>query len=156
MIITFVGHSTIYGELDLSVSIEKTILGNASSKDFISFYCGGYGDFDNLCAKTCCGLKNKSLDCEVVFVTPYITEAQQEKIKQMLESKIYDTSIYPPLENVPPKFAITRRNEWMIEQSDLVIAYVKHTHGGAYKTLEYARRKKKQIINLAERLLAKP
>ena len=36
----------------------------------------------------------------------------------------------------------------MVEQADVVIAYVTHDWGGAAKTLEYAVRKKSQIINI--------
>ena len=61
----------------------------------------------------------------------------------------YDDVIFPPLESVPRKFAILKRNEWMVEEADLVIAYVMYSWGGAVKTLEYAKRKKKTIINLA-------
>ena len=38
----------------------------------------------------------------------------------------------------------------MVDQADLIIAYVDHPYGGAYKTLEYAKKKQKNIINLAE------
>ena len=65
----------------------------------------------------------------------------------------YDDCIYPPLENVLPRFCILRRNEWMVDEADLIIAYVMHPLGGAYKTLEYARKKKKKIINLATEIL---
>lgn len=58
----------------------------------------------------------------------------------------YDETVYPPLESVPKRFAISRRNEWMVRESDIVVAYVTHSWGGAAKTLEYARRKKKQIF----------
>lgn len=150
MIITFVGHSSISNHNDVYQKIKQTIIENTSNDEKTSFYCGGYGDYDNLCAKACKSLKEDELHCEVIFITPYITESQQEKIKNMLDSKIYDASIYPPLESVPPKFAISKRNEWMINESELVVAYVKHTNGGAYKALEFARRKKKRIINLAE------
>ena len=34
----------------------------------------------------------------------------------------------------------------MIRESDVVVAYVTHGWGGAAKTLEYARRKKKNIL----------
>ena len=37
----------------------------------------------------------------------------------------------------------------MIENSDIVISYVMNNAGGAAKAVLYARRKKKQIINLA-------
>ena len=68
-----------------------------------------------------------------------------------MDEKLYDTVIYPPLETIPPRVAIVKRNEWMIQKADFIIAYVKHTYGGAYKALQYARKKKKSIINLAEK-----
>ena len=150
MIITFVGHSTLNISPDLSAKIKKTIEDNITSEDHIIFYCGGYGDFDNHCASLCREIKKTHSNCEVVFVTPYITAAQQDKMKYLLDAKYYDSTVYPPLENVLPRFAISKRNEWMVDQSDLVIAYVSHDYGGAYKTLLYARKKKKDIINLAK------
>lgn len=66
------------------------------------------------------------------------------------KSKLYDSIIYPPIENTPPKFAIIKRNEWMVNKSDLIIAYVNRSYGGAYKSFAYAEKKKKTIINLAD------
>ena len=151
MIITFIGHGSLYDRDNiLFEKIKNAILKNIKSQEQTLFYCGGYGDFDNLCAKASRSIAEQNTNCEVVFVTPYITEAQQKKIKFFIDAKIYDSAVYPPLENIHPKFAISRRNKWMIEQADLIIAYVDHTYGGAYKTLEYAYKRQKNIINLAE------
>lgn len=62
----------------------------------------------------------------------------------------YDDSVYPPLEKVPKKFAISRRNEWMVDRSDVVVSYVRHGWGGAVAALRYAERKKKRIVALAD------
>ncbi len=59
----------------------------------------------------------------------------------------YDSTVYPPLETVPRRFAISHRNRWMVETSDVVVAYVLHDWGGAAATLRCARKKKKQIIS---------
>ena len=150
MIITFVGHGTLHITEELTNNICSTIKNNIKNQERITFYCGGYGDFDNHCSSICRKIKAEYPSCEVVFVTPYITPAQQEKMKYLVDAKLYDSTIYPPIENALPRFAITKRNEWMVTEADLIIAYVSHTYGGAYKTLEYARRKKKTIINLAE------
>ena len=149
MIVTFVGHGTLNISGELSAEIKKTIENNIIGKDRVTFYCGGYGDFDNHCARLCREIKVLHSQCEVVFVTPYLTSSQQVKLKYLLDAKLYDSTVYPPLENVLPRYAITKRNEWMIDQADLVIAFVSHEYGGAYKTLKYAHRKKKAIINLA-------
>lgn len=61
--------------------------------------------------------------------------------------KKFDNTIYPEIENVPPKFAIIKRNEWMIDKSDFLIAYVEHNCGGAYRTLGYVKNKKDISIN---------
>ena len=150
MIITFVGHGTLHITEELTNNIYSTIKNNIKNQERITFYCGGYGDFDNHWSSICRKIKAEYPSCEVVFVTPYITPAQQEKMKYLVDAKLYDSTIYPPIDNALPRFAITKRNEWMVTEADLIIAYVSHTYGGAYKTLEFARRKKKTIINLAE------
>lgn len=90
--------------------------------------------------------KNDFPEIELIFITPYLDKNYS---KLEFAKYHYDDVIFPPLENVLRKFAILKRNEWMVEKADLVIAYVMYSWGGAVKTLEYAKRKKKTIINLA-------
>ena len=149
MIITFVGHGTLHIDENLSDKIVATIRENILGEENITFYCGGYGDFDNHCASICRKLK-KEIFCEVVFVTPYITPSQQEKMKYLINTKLYDSTIYPPIENVPLRFAISKRNEWMMINADIIIAFVNRDYGGAYKSLQVAKRKKKKIINIGD------
>ena len=52
-----------------------------------------------------------------------------------------------PLEKVPRRYAIVKRNEWMVDHSDTVVSYVTHGWGGAAKTLAYAKRRHKTILN---------
>lgn len=103
-----------------------------------TFYLGGYGGFDMMAAQAVKALKQETKDISSVLVLPYLNGE--------VNTSLYDATIYPPLEFVPPRFAISRRNEWMIEQSDIVIAYVMHSWGGAAKTLQFARRKQKRVI----------
>lgn len=91
-------------------------------------------------------LKNDFPEIELIFITPYIDKNYS---KLEFAKYHYDDVIFPPLENVPRKFAILKQNEWMVDEADLVIAYVMYSWGGAAKTLEYAKRKNKTIINLA-------
>lgn len=86
-------------------------------------------------------------EIELIFITPYLDKNYS---KLELAKYYYDDVIFPPIESVPRKFAILKRNEWMVKQVDLVIAYVKYSWGGAAKALEYAKRKKKRIINFAK------
>lgn len=59
-----------------------------------------------------------------------------------------DVWIPSELLGMHPKGAIVMRNRIMINQSDLVIVYIKHEFGGAYQALRYAQRNGKQLILL--------
>lgn len=152
MTVAFAGHARIPFCNSVKEAVKaqlRTVLQNAEP---LTCYLGGYGDFDMLCACACRELKEESLDVETVYVTPYMSLSEQLKIKDLRARGLYDTFLYPPLESTPPKFAIAKRNEWMMKQADLVIVYVCHSHGGAYTALRVAERKKKPIINIYELL----
>ena len=148
MIITFCGHSefrtTPEHKQKLLSFFEKQI-GNQDAK----LYLGGYGNFDTF-AYTCGKEYQKThSNIELVFITPYLNE-QYQKNKLGNGTLTYDSIIYPELERVPPRVAIIRRNQWMIEHADWVIAYITHRFGGAYTTYRYAMQKKKSIFLLLD------
>ena len=66
--------------------------------------------------------------------------------------QMYDGILIPEeLIGVHPKAAIKKRNRLMIDWSDTLIAFVHRDFGGAYETLQYARRSGRiRIVNLAE------
>ena len=64
--------------------------------------------------------------------------------------KFYDEVQYPVSFKTYPKSAITKRNKWMIDNSELLVAFVEEGRkGGALTTLKYAEKKGVPIINLA-------
>lgn len=148
MRISFTGHSSILSGERVKEIVKEQLRENITASEHIICYLGGYGDFDECCALACRELKKEYPTIKLIYVAPYLTLSEQKKIKQMERAGFYDASIYPPIENTPNKFAIIKRNEWMIENADLVIAYVNRSYGGAYKALEIAKRKKKRIINI--------
>ena len=63
-----------------------------------------------------------------------------------------NNTLYPDgLENVPPKYAIIKRNEWMINNSDIVVTYVRHDFGSAAKFKATAVKKNKQAFELFDK-----
>ena len=47
-----------------------------------------------------------------------------------------------------PKAAITKRNQWMIENTELLVAFVEEGRkGGAYTAIKYAEKQNKENIN---------
>ena len=142
MTITFCGHSKLYNSdiiKERLIRELRSLLEQGNHK----FYLGGYGDFDLFAAKVLYELKTEYPELESILILPYPDRPA--------DASLYDNAIYPPLENVPKRYAISRRNKWMVEQADMVIACVDHDWGGASKILEMAQKKKLPIINLADR-----
>lgn len=59
-----------------------------------------------------------------------------------------DTMLPEGIELVHPRYAISWRNNWMLQQSDFVVAYVAHSWGGAAQYVQKAIRSGKTFINL--------
>ncbi len=149
MIVAFCGHSSLDMKIDkdkLKESIVKAIEDNAGDSPIV-FYLGGYGEFDYLALSCCRQYQKMHEGCKCVFVTPYI----HEPYLKLIDKTLYDEIVYADIERVPYQFAISKRNEWMMQKADLVIAYVKHSWGGAVKTYEYALKKGKKVINFASK-----
>ena len=78
MIISFAGHSILHNRERLREKLIEAICENLPVNEKVSFYCGGYGEFDILCAQTCHALKKQNINTEVLLITPYITEFHQK------------------------------------------------------------------------------
>ena len=147
MTITFCGHSNFSFDNTVKEKLKELLLQEIRKNPACKFYLGGYGDFDSLCLNILKEIKADFPAIELLFITPYLND----NYSKLEPAKLYyDGIIYPPLENVPRRFCISKRNEWMVDEADLVIAFVKYSWGGAAKTLEYAKRKKVEFFNLAE------
>lgn len=137
-VVTFCGHGKINGEEAvkrwLRETVEALILRGADD-----FLLGGYGSFDACAASVVWELKRKYPAIRSTLVIPYLD--------WHVDASQYDSTIYPPLESVPRRFAISKRNEWMVNAADVVVAYVIHDWGGAATTLAYAKRRKKKVIS---------
>ena len=137
MIVTFCGHRDVFDLESISAWLNKTVE-ELIREGADCFYLGGYGQFDALAAAAVRKQKERYLEIRSILVLPYLDRP--------FDASDYDETVYPPLENVPKRYAISRRNEYMIDRSDVVIAFVTHSFGGAYKSLCYAQRKQKRII----------
>lgn len=137
MTVTFCGHSKLYKTDSFSkwldVILPSLIEGGAGT-----FYLGGYGAFDGLAAAAVRKQKKIYPHIELILVLAYLDRE--------IDASRYDSTTYPPLEKVPRRYAIVRRNEWMVSVSDVVISGVLHSWGGAARTLEFAQRKNKVVL----------
>lgn len=137
MIVTFCGHA----QISQSEKIEQwlyDVTQRLIEQGATTFYLGGYGEFDRLAASVLRAQKKQNPQIELVLVLAYLNTGR--------DTSGYDSTVYPPLETVPHRFAISHRNRWMVESADVVVAYVLHDWGGAATTLRCAKQRKKSII----------
>lgn len=142
MTVTFFGHSQT--PQSVQPLLQKVIFDLVENNGAKNFYIGNHGNFDLMAKKSLQEIKLHYCDITYTVVLAYLPAKPDEYTD-------YSDTVYPEdIENVPPRFAICRRNEWMIERSDVVITYVKHQYGGAAKYKQLAERKGKKVIELAE------
>ena len=145
MIITFCGHADCLSSPTLADEILSAIK-KIARDEAVSFYLGGYGRFDNIALECCIEYKKTHPVSNLFFITPYLTESYLKSRPCFFE--YFDEILYPGLEKTPPRYAILKRNEWMVENADFVIAYVIHGWGGAAKTFRHVLAMEKPYINL--------
>lgn len=146
MVISFCGHREFTPDAEKEKTIIDILLKYSEIDKEVICYTGGYGAFDWFAAACIRKAQAMAKNIRNCLIIPYITASYLDRIKIHIEE--FDEIIYPPLESVPPRLAIIRRNEWMIDNSDLLIAYVKYSWGGAARTLEHAKRRRMEIIYL--------
>ena len=135
---TFFGHRN--APENIISELQKIITDLIEKNDVNHFYVGNNGNFDLMVKKVLDEelLCRQGIKYEVVLA--YLPKNNEKEIEH---------SIFPEgQESVPPKYAILRRNMWMIERSDYVVTYVTKTHGGAAKSKEMAEKKNKKIIEI--------
>ena len=137
---TFFGHSRDFG-LNVALlqnAIEKLILQGTDT-----FYVGNQGYYDARVLGCLKRLKKDHPHIRFSVVLAYLPT-------ELPENDIYsEYSIFPEeLDTVHPKFAIDRRNRWMIDRSDICLCWVDFTWGGAYKFAGTAKKKGLTVINI--------
>lgn len=128
---------------DVKPKLKSVIIKMIEEQGVTNFYVGSQGNFDFM---VLAALKELSFQYPVIryaAVLAYLSDA--DRVEQGTET------IYPEgLENVPMRFCIARRNDWMIEKANYVICFVRHITGGAAKYYEKAKKKNKTVINIAD------
>ena len=140
MICIFFGHRDAPSKVKepLKIEIEKLLIEGVKE-----FYVGNNGNFDYYAQSVLTELYNERKDFSFSVILSRISE------NAIYADQSY--TLYPEgLENVPPRFAISKRNDIMIKKGKIAITFVKHSFSNSYKLQEKARKKGLRIINLAE------
>lgn len=134
---TFFGHREFYS---LDEQVLKDTIEDMIRKGVDTFYVGNQGQFDSAVYRCLRNLRKEYPHIWICVVLAYLPTKKNEY------DDMVDT-MYPEIEG-HPKFAIERRNRWMIDHSDFLLCYINHTWGGAYKFARLAKHHGKAVINL--------
>lgn len=143
MVCCFFGHC--YTPDSVRPVLKNEILRILSHTESVVFYVGNHGNFDRMVRSVMKELIQEGKSINYAVVLAYMPDA----LGEFDDPEEYKDTLYPTgLESVPKRFAISWRNNWMVEQADMVICYIQNTIGGAYQFVEKAQHKNKTIINL--------
>ena len=135
----FFGHRECYG-------LEAEVLCNAIEslicQGVDTFYVGDQGQFDAMVCSALRQLRQVYPHIRYGVVLAYLPTHREK------HERPSDTMYPEGIENGPPRFAIERRNRWLVDQADYIVCYIRHPWGGAYRFSQLAQKRGKHVINL--------
>lgn len=137
---------TFFGHRDCPETIKpklrSTIIDLIENHNVDMFYVGNQGQFDAMVRSTLKKLKQAYPHIDYAVVLAYMPGKPSEH-------EDYSDTIFPEgLETVHPRYAISRRNTWMLTHADYVITYITHSWGGAAQFAKKASALNKSVFNL--------
>lgn len=136
----FAGHGNLNYKDELKNLIYNKCIELITVNYVREFWVGNYGNFDTMAANIVRELKHEYPEIELNLIIPYLTA-------EINNYKEYDNIIMVDIPlNTPKRYWILKSNQYMINQSNYLVAYVNYSFGGAVKTLEYAKRRKHIVI----------
>lgn len=149
--VSFFGHREIENYPEVENRLERIISNIIMQKEYVEFLIGRDGEFDLLAASVIrraiasYGCGNTSF----ILVLPYMKAEYRDNMQSYLA--YYDeVEICSESEAVHYKSAIQIRNKSMVDRSALVVCYIQRELGGAYKTIQYAKKQHCSIVNIAK------
>ena len=140
MVCTFFGHRECYG---LNIDTLRKAIESVIEKGVDTFYVGNQVGFDAAVYNCLIDIRKTTPYINISVVLAYMPSLVHTEDSYMKDS------IYPEeLEGCIPRFAIEKRNKWMLDRSDHCICFVNHAWGGAYKFALLAKRKGLSVISL--------
>lgn len=125
----------------LEATVEKLII----EQNVTSFLVGNQGQFDSMALTVLRNMKKKYPAIDYHIVLAYMPAKKTE----WNPYEYWETLLPEGMESVHPRYAISKRNEWLLAESDIIVCYITHSWGDAAKYVSKAMNKKKTIINIA-------
>ena len=135
---------TFFGHHDcpeyIRPKLRETIIDLILNENVDMFYVGNHGHFDSMVRSILRELQTAYPQIGYAVVLAYMPGKPAEG------ADYSDTMLPEGIERVPKRFAISWRNNCMLEHSDYVVAYVTHSWGGAAQFVEKAGKRGRKVI----------
>ncbi len=154
MKVAFIGHRTFTETAALKARLANTIEALIINEAADTFYFGSKSKFDELCYEIVTKLRQTYPYIRRIFVRgeyEYIDESYQNYLLTL-----YEESFFASTAHGAGRVSYIKRNEAVIEACDILVVYYDHAYrppsanSGTKLAVDYAKRKKKQIINVFE------
>lgn len=149
--VSFFGHRQINNVFAIEQRLETLIRELLITKEYVELLIGRDGEFDQLVASTVRRCKRSIRDdnSALVLILPYPTAEYRNNEQSFYE---YYDEIEICAESAERHFKSAHqiRNRSMVDRSHLVVFCVEHNSGGAYQTMQYAKKANANIINLPD------
>lgn len=144
---TFTGHRVLR---DLDFALLDRVIENLIKNGCKRFFCGMAKGFDLTAAESVLALKNSYAGIELVACVP--CEGQSENFSATDKAR-YGRIIEGCAEVITLSEDYYRgcmhfRDRFMVENSDVVLCFLRRKSGGTYYTVNYAKKLGKKIIEL--------
>ena len=138
MICTFFGHKNAGS--DVKEKIKHTVE-SLIDDGVLDYYVGNNGNFDYYVQAVLAEIMKKNEEVRLTVVLSHLDE------RAMVADQ--ECTLFPEgLEIALPRFAISKRNDWLIKNSQIAVIYVNNSFSNSYKLMEKARKKGLEIINI--------
>ncbi len=132
--VCFAGHRYEWQNANIENKLKQTIE-NLIKQGYHTFFDGDKGYFDKLSAQILFELKKTYPQIKIYKVLSTYNP-------KSIETK-HDDTILPEIEELFPKQKIIKRNQWIVDNSDVLICHIIERHkSGAYSTYKYAKKTK--------------
>ena len=147
--VAFFGHRYLDNIIKAENLLEEQIRKLIDENEYVYFLVGRNGNFDQCVSSSVLRVRknHRNDNSALVLVLPYLT-AEYRNNEKYFHEYYTDIEVSHAASAAHPKSAIQIRNREMVDRADLIICYIEHEKGGAWKTVEYAMKQGKTVINL--------
>ncbi|MBR5130294.1 MAG: hypothetical protein IKV03_03630 [Alphaproteobacteria bacterium] len=142
---SFFGHRSIIDDVSVKQQLYEVVEELIVNQDVDTFLLGEMGDFEIIAGKVLQELKKKY---------PHIARETILCFSEQLQGdgKVSADWIHLDLavSKCKRRGRIPKRNQMVVDQSDVIVCYINVPYGGAYTAYQRALKKNKQIINLTK------